>query len=218
MNNDVTELVLILDRSGSMSSCARSTVDCFNDFIEKQKQENSGAVYVSVVLFNQGREVLYNRVGLYEVRPLTVGEFRASGGTALYDALASGIHHIGKAYKYARPDEAPGKTIFVVITDGAENSSRLYTLEETRKMVEREIREYGWEFLFFGANLRAKEVAQALGFKEENAVDYICDEIGSTQTYDALNIFVSEFRKEGRVSSDWRGGVDRDYQTRKKSR
>lgn len=218
MNNDVTELVLILDRSGSMSSCARSTVDCFNDFIEKQKQENSGAVYVSVVLFNQGREVLYNRVGLYEVRPLTVGEFRASGGTALYDALASGIHHIGKAYKYARPDEAPGKTIFVVITDGAENSSRLYTLEETRKMVEREIREYGWEFLFFGANLRAKEVAQALGFKEENAVDYICDEIGSTQTYDALNNFVSEFRKEGRVSSDWRGGVDRDYQTRKKSR
>ncbi|MBS7338487.1 MAG: hypothetical protein KIG81_11600 [Thermoguttaceae bacterium] len=218
MNNDVTELVLILDRSGSMSSCARSTVDCFNDFIEKQKQENSGAVYVSVVLFNQGREVLYNRVGLYEVRPLTVEEFRASGGTALYDALASGIHHIGKAYKYARPDEAPGKTIFVVITDGAENSSRLYTLEETRKMVEREIREYGWEFLFFGANLRAKEVAQALGFKEENAVDYICDEIGSTQTYDALNSFVSEFRKEGRVSSDWRGGVDRDYQTRKKSR
>ena len=218
MNNDVTELVLILDRSGSMSSCARSTVDCFNDFIEKQKQENSGAVYVSVVLFNQGREVLYNRVGLYEVRPLTVGEFRASGGTALYDALASGIHHIGKAYKYARPDEAPGKTIFVVITDGAENSSRLYTLEETRKMVEREIREYGWEFLFFGANLRAKEVVQALGFKEENAVDYICDEIGSTQTYDALNSFVSEFRKEGRVSSDWRGGVDRDYQTRKKSR
>ena len=218
MNNDVTELVLILDRSGSMSSCARSTVDCFNDFIEKQKQENSGAVYVSVVLFNQGREVLYNRVGLYEVRPLTVGEFRASGGTALYDALASGIHHIGKAYKYARLDEAPGKTIFVVITDGAENSSRLYTLEETRKMVEREIREYGWEFLFFGANLRAKEVAQALGFKEENAVDYICDEIGSTQTYDALNNFVSEFRKEGRVSSDWRGGVDRDYQTRKKSR
>lgn len=218
MNNDVTELVLILDRSGSMSSCARSTVDCFNDFIEKQKQENSGAVYVSVVLFNQGREVLYNRVGLYEVRPLTVGEFRASGGTALYDALASGIHHIGKAYKYARPDEAPGKTIFVVITDGAENSSRLYTLEETRKMVEREIREYGWEFLFFGANLRAKEVAQALGFKEENVVDYICDEIGSTQTYDALNSFVSEFRKEGRVSSDWRGGVDRDYQTRKKSR
>ena len=170
------------------------------------------------MLFNQGREVLYNRVGLYEVRPLTVGEFRASGGTALYDALASGIHHIGKAYKYARPDEAPGKTIFVVITDGAENSSRLYTLEETRKMVEREIREYGWEFLFFGANLRAKEVAQALGFKEENAVDYICDEIGSTQTYDALNSFVSEFRKEGRVSSDWRGGVDRDYQTRKKSR
>ena len=218
MNNDVTELVLILDRSGSMSSCARSTVDCFNDFIEKQKQENSGAVYVSVVLFNQGREVLYNRVGLYEVRPLTVGEFRASGGTALYDALASGIHHIGKAYKYARPDEAPGKTIFVVITDGAENSSRLYTLEETRKMVEREIREYGWEFLFFGANPQAKEVAQALGFKEENAVDYICDEIGSTQTYDALNSFVSEFRKEGRVSSDWRGGVDRDYQTRKKSR
>lgn len=218
MNNDVTELVLILDRSGSMSSCARSTVDCFNDFIEKQKQENSGAVYVSVVLFNQGREVLYNRVGLYEVRPLTVEEFRASGGTALYDALASGIHHIGKAYKYARPDEAPGKTIFVVITDGAENSSRLYTLEETRKMVEREIREYGWEFLFFGANLQAKEVAQALGFKEENAVDYICDEIGSTQTYDALNNFVSEFRKEGRVSSDWRGGVDRDYQTRKKSR
>lgn len=218
MNNDVTELVLILDRSGSMSSCARSTVDCFNDFIEKQKQENSGAVYVSVVLFNQGREVLYNRVGLYEVRPLTVEEFRASGGTALYDALASGIHHIGKAYKYARPDEAPGKTIFVVITDGAENSSRLYTLEETRKMVEREIREYGWEFLFFGANLRAKEIAQALGFKEENAVDYICDEIGSTQTYDALNSFVSEFRKEGRVSSDWRGGVDRDYQTRKKSR
>ena len=218
MNNDVTELVLILDRSGSMSSCARSTVDCFNDFIEKQKQENSGAVYVSVVLFNQGREVLYNRVGLYEVRPLTVGEFRASGGTALYDALASGIHHIGKAYKYARPDEAPGKTIFVVITYGAENSSRLYTLEETRKMVEREIREYGWEFLFFGANLQAKEVAQALGFKEENAVDYICDEIGSTQTYDALNSFVSEFRKEGRVSSDWRGGVDRDYQTRKKSR
>ena len=218
MNNDVTELVLILDRSGSMSSCARSTVDCFNDFIEKQKQENSGAVYVSVVLFNQGREVLYNRVGLYEVRPLTVGEFRASGGTALYDALASGIHHIGKAYKYARPDEAPGKTIFVVITDGAENSSRLYTLEETRKMVEREIREYGWEFLFFGANLQAKEVAQALGFKEENALDYSCDEIGSTQTYDALNSFVSEFRKEGRVSSDWRGGVDRDYQTRKKSR
>ena len=218
MNNDVTELVLILDRSGSMSSCARSTVDCFNDFIEKQKQENSGAVYVSVVLFNQGREVLYNRVGLYEVRPLTVGEFRASGGTALYHALGCGIHHIGKAYKYARPDEAPGKTIFVVITDGAENSSRLYTLEETRKMVEREIREYGWEFLFFGANLRAKEVAQALGFKEENAVDYICDEIGSTQTYDALNSFVSEFRKEGRVSSDWRGGVDRDYQTRKKSR
>lgn len=218
MNNDVTELVLILDRSGSMSSCARSTVDCFNDFIEKQKQENSGAVYVSVVLFNQGREVLYNRVGLYEVRPLTVGEFRASGGTALYDALASGIHHIGKAYKYARPDEAPGKTIFVVITDGAENSSRLYTLEETRKMVEREIREYGWEFLFFGANLQAKKVAKALGFKEENAVDYICDEIGSTQTYAALNAFVSHFRKEGRASSDWRDAVDRDYQTRKKSR
>lgn len=218
MNSNVTELVLILDRSSSMSSCAKSTVDCLNDFIEKQKRENSGAVYVSVVLFNHEREVLYNRVGLYDVRPLTVEEFNASGYTALYDALASGIHHIGTAYKYARPDEAPGKTIFVVITDGEENSSRLYTLEETRKMVEREIREYGWEFLFFGANLQAKEVAKALGFKEENAVDYICDEIGSTKTYEALNSFVCHFRKEGRASSDWRDAVDRDYQTRKKTR
>ncbi len=201
-----------------MQPYSQSTVDCFNKFIEKQKRENSGAVYVSVVLFNQDREVLYNRVGLYGVRPMTLEEFSAGGSTSLYDALASGIHYIGKAYKYARPADVPGKTIFVVITDGEENSSRLYRLDEVRKMVEREIREYGWEFLFFGSNIQAKEVAKALGIKEENAVDYICDEIGSAETYDALNTFVCEFRKEGRVSSDWRGRVDRDYQTRNKSR
>ena len=169
MRNDLTELVLILDRSGSMSGLEADTIGGFNSMIEKQKKE-AGEALVSVVLFDDYSEVLYDRVPIQNVEPMTEEKYYVRGCTALLDAVGGAIHHIGNVHKYARPEDVPAKTIFIITTDGMENASRRYTYEHVRHMIERQKERYHWEFLFLGANINAVRVADRFGIRANRAV------------------------------------------------
>ena len=174
MKKNLTELVFILDRSGSMSGLEADTIGGYNSLLEKQKREE-GEAYVSTVLFDHETEVLHDRVKLQDLKPMTDREYYVRGCTALLDALGGAIHHIARIHKCAREEDRPEKTLFVVITDGMENSSRRYSLSKVKRMVEKEKEKYGWEFLFLGANMDAVEVAGRFGISADRAVRYECD-------------------------------------------
>lgn len=162
MKTNLTELVFILDRSGSMQGLEKDTIGGFNAMLEKQKKE-PGEALVSTVLFDDRIEMLHDRVKLGEVRPITEKEYCVRGCTALLDAVGGAIRHIGNIHKYARPEDVPERTLFVITTDGMENASRRYTADKVRRMIEHEKEKYGWEFLFLGANIDAVETAGSLG-------------------------------------------------------
>lgn len=175
MKKGLAEIVFILDRSGSMSGLEKDTIGGFNSTIEKQRNEQGEAI-VSVVLFDDKCEVLYDRVDMAKVPVLTDREYYARGCTALLDAIGSAIHHIGNVHKYAREEDRPEKTIFVITTDGYENASCKYTAERVRHMVERQTSKYGWEFVFLGANIDAIETARQYGISEDRAANYVNDD------------------------------------------
>ena len=168
MKTNLTELVFILDRSGSMQGLEKDTIGGFNAMLEKQKKE-PGEALVSTVLFDDRIEVLHDRVKLGEVRPITEKEYCVRGCTALLDAVGGAIRHIGNIHKYARPEDVPERTLFVITTDGMENASRRYTADKVRRMIEHEKEKYGWEFLFLGANIDAVETAGSLGIAPDRA-------------------------------------------------
>ena len=219
MRKGLTEIVFILDRSGSMSGLEKDTIGGYNSLIKKQKKEE-GEAYISTVLFDDRTEVLHDRVGLDKIKPMTEEEYYVRGCTALLDAVGGAIHHIGNVHKYAREEDRPEKTLFIITTDGQENSSRMYTYEKVKRMVERQKEKYGWEFLFLGANIDAVEEAGRFGIKPERAVNYECDEIGTAVNYRALNKAVSRVRNcaanemDKALAADWKEEIEADYNKR----
>ena len=170
MRKNLTEIVFILDRSGSMSGLEADTIGGYNSLIEKQKKE-AGEAYVSTVLFDDKAEVLHDRADLRKIQPMTDKDYYVRGCTALLDAVGGAIHHIGNVHKYAREEDRPEKTLFIITTDGMENSSRIYTYEKVKRMVERQKEKYGGEFLFLGANIDAAAEAERFGIRKDRAVD-----------------------------------------------
>ena len=213
MKKGLTEIVFILDRSGSMSGLEKDTIGGFNTTIEKQKQEEGEAI-VSTVLFDNDMEVLHDRVSLEKVAPLTDKEYYARGCTALLDAIGGAIHHIGNVHKYAREEDRPEKTIFVITTDGYENASRRYTSDRVKQMVERQKQKYGWEFIFLGANIDAIETARNFGIDEERAANFVNDGTGIGVMYEAQCCLMSDIRQSRKNDRAWKKNVDADYQKR----
>ena len=213
MKKDLTELVFILDRSGSMHGLEEDTIGGFNSFIEKQKDVD-GECLVSTVLFNSQSKVVHDRVPLREIEEMTRKDYVPSGSTALIDAMGDAIHHIRNVHKYIRKEDVPQHTIFVIITDGQENDSHRYSSDEVKKMVSQQ-KEKDWEFLFLGANIDAVETAKHYGIAEDRAVNFICDEVGVKKNFNALNKAVSMKRECCMISPDWDEEIKEDYKKRK---
>ncbi len=196
MRKGLTEVVFILDRSGSMSGLESDTIGGFNSLLEKQKK-GEGEVYISTVLFDDRVEILHDRLDIAKVEPMNENQYFVKGCTALLDAVGGAIHHIGNVHKYAREEDRPEKTLFVITTDGQENASRQYSYDKVKKMVERQKKEYGWEFLFLGANIDAVEVAGRFGIGANRAVRYESDHKGTQLNYRFLNETVAMARRAG---------------------
>ena len=194
MRKDLTEVVFILDRSGSMSGLEADTIGGFNSMLKKQKNEE-GEAYISTVLFDDQTEVLYDRVPVNKVEAMNDKQYYVRGCTALLDALGGAINHIGNIHKYAREEDRPEKTLFIITTDGMENASHQYTYEKVKKMVEKQKKKYGWEFLFLGANIDAIDVAGRFGIGADRAVNYECDKVGTALNYEVLSDAVSAVRR-----------------------
>lgn len=216
MKNNLTELVFILDRSGSMSGLEGDTIGGFNAMIEKQKRQE-GEAYVSTILFDNVSEVLHDRVKLSEIKPMTDRDYTVRGCTALLDAVGGAIHHIGNIHKYARTEDVPAHTLFVITTDGMENASRQYDSDRVKRMIERQKAKYGWEFLFLAANIDAVETAARFGIGRERAVNYHADSRGTKVVYETVAETVSMMRADMPIRSDWNRKVEDDYNNRKKS-
>ena len=214
MKYETSELVFILDRSGSMSGLEKDTIGGFNSLIQKQRKEK-GKCYVSCVLFDDVQEVIYDRMLLNEVKKMTQKQYYARGCTALLDAMGGAIRHIGNVHKYSK--EEIGKTLFIIITDGLENSSKRYTYVTIKQMVERQKEKYGWEFIFIGANMDVIQEANKFGI--DQAVRYACDEEGTALNYSVLSENIIKMRttvgnaKES-LPVDWAHKIKDDYQKR----
>ncbi len=209
-----TEIVFILDRSGSMAGLEADTIGGFNSLIQKQKREDGKAV-VSTVLFDDKCEVLHDRKDLMEIASLTEEDYYVRGCTALLDAVGGAIHHIGNVHKYARPEDRPERTLFIITTDGMENASRKYRYEKVKRMIERQKERYGWEFLFLGANMDAVSVAGRFGIAPERAVRFHCDEKGTELNYRVLSETIANVRCGAPMGASWKEEIERDYEERK---
>ena len=210
----MTELVFILDRSGSMSGLEKDTIGGFNSMLEKQRKEPGDAV-VSTVLFDNEIEVIHDRVVIADVPNLTDKEYFVRGCTALLDAVGGAIHHIGNVHKYARKEDVPEKTLFIITTDGMENASHHYTYDKVRQMIERQKERYGWEFLFLGANIDATAEAKRFGIDESMAANYHCDEVGTVLNYEVISEAITSVRTSAApLSADWKKKIDADYKKR----
>ena len=215
MKKNLTEIVFILDRSGSMAGLEDDTIGGFNAMIEKQRGE-PGEALVSTVLFDNESEVVHDRVDVQKVEPMTRKEYYVRGCTALLDAVGGAIHHIGNVHKYAREDDRPEKTLFVITTDGMENASRRYSYEKLKTMIRRQKEKYGWEFIFLGANIDAAGEAARFGISQDRAVNYHADHKGTAVIYEAVSEAVCSVRASRPMTNNWRRKIDEDYQKRGK--
>lgn len=221
MKKNLTEVVCILDKSGSMSGLERDTIGGYNSMIEKQKKED-GEAYISTVLFSDYSKVIHDRVSVDKIEPMTEKEYYVDGCTALLDAVGDAIHHIKTVHKYVREEDRPEKTLFIITTDGQENSSKRYSYDKVKKMVEHQKEKYGWEFIFLGANIDAIAEAGRFGINQEMAVNYNCDEVGISTSYMALSEAVSCVRrvKSGKLNEalgkNWKKDIEEDYKKRHK--
>ena len=215
----MTELVFILDRSGSMSGLEGDTIGGFNSMLEKQKRE-PGQCLVSTVLFDHLTEVIHDRVPLDRVQPLGEKEYFVRGSTALLDAVGGAIHHIGNVHKYARPEDRPERTLFVITTDGMENASRRYDYDKVKEMIERQKEKYDWEFIFLGANIDAAKEAARFGISADRAVRYESDHEGTALNYEVISETVSCMRAcpSAPLAAGWKSRIEADFKKRGKSR
>ncbi len=214
MKKGLTELVFILDRSGSMAGLEKDTIGGFNTMQEKQKQAE-GEALVSTVLFDHETDIIHDRADIQTVPPLTEKDYVPRGSTALLDAVGGAIHHIGNIHKYARAEDVPEHTIFVITTDGMENSSHRYSAEHVKQMIERQKARYHWEFLFLGANMDAVETARRYGIDEDRAVDFYTDAEGVDLEYDVVSATVTSMRSSNRpIGRDWKKPLEEDKRRR----
>lgn len=215
MNKNLTEIVFILDRSGSMAGLESDTIGGFNAMVEKQKKE-PGEAFLSAVLFNQVSTVVYDRVDIRKVEPMTDRQYCVGGSTALLDAIGGAVHHIANVHKYARVEDRPGKTVFVITTDGMENASHRYNYPEVQRMVRHEQEKCGWEFLFLGANMDAIAAARSFGIREDRAVRYECDSVGTSLNFTVAAQAISKLRTGKALDADWSAPIAEDYAKRGK--
>lgn len=214
--NGQTELVFILDRSGSMAGLESDTIGGFNGMIAQHRSEG-GDVLVSTVLFDHEHEVVHDRVRIADVPALTSKEYYTRGCTALLDAMGDAIHHIKNVHKYARPEDRPARTMFIITTDGMENSSTRYTADQVRAMVKQQ-EEAGWEFVFLGANIDAVQVAGGLGIRAENAVEFACDAAGVRENFASLGAMTCAFSAVGEVPIGWAEKIGKHLAKKKSGR
>ena len=213
MKKNLTEIVFILDRSGSMAGLVEDTIGGFNAMIGKQKAE-PGQAYVSTVLFSNESQVIHDRVDVQKVAPMTRRDYLPGGCTALLDAVGDAIHHIGNVHKYAREEDVPEHTLFVITTDGMENASRRYTADRVKMMIQRQKEKYGWEFIFLGANIDAVETAACIGIQADRAANFVADGAGADATFASVNEAVCRVRNNAPMNAEWRAAVDADYRRR----
>ena len=210
MKKDLTELVFLLDRSGSMQGLESDTIGGFNAMIDKQKQEK-GEALVSTVLFDHESRVLHDRLRLRDVPPMTERDYSVRGCTALLDAIGGAIRHIGNIHKYARREDVPEHTLFVITTDGMENASRAFRLDQVRRMIERRKEEDGWEFLFLGANIDAAKTARSFGIGADRAANYCPDNAGTRLNYEVLGEAIAAVRSSAPLDAGWKARIDEDF-------
>ena len=217
MANNTTEVVFIIDRSGSMSGFEKDTIGGFNSTVEKQKTQE-GTVYVSTVLFANRSEVLHDRVTVDKIAPMTENDYQVGGCTALLDAIGDAIHHIGNIHKYARPEDVPEHTVFIITTDGMENASHRYSSRKVKEMISNQTEKYGWEFIFMAANIDAVETAGNIGIRPERAVNYSQDGAGMKAEFCAMADAILTVRAcKNLDESEWRKDIDEDNMRRKKA-
>lgn len=214
MKKNLTEIVFILDRSGSMSGLEGDTIGGFNSLIRKQRTEE-GEALISTVLFDNFSEVIHDRIPLDQVPEMTGKEYYVRGCTALLDAVGGAVHHIGNVHKYAREEDRPERTLFVITTDGMENASRHYTYDRVRQMIERQKEKYGWEFLFLGANIDAAKEAVRFGIHADRAVNYHCDREGTALNYEVVAETICDVRAARPIQAGWKKRIDEDFRKRK---
>ena len=224
MRENLTELVFILDRSGSMSGLESDTIGGFNSMITKQQKEEGEAI-VSTVLFDDQCDVIHDRVPIGDVKKLTEEDYFVRGCTALLDAVGGAIHHIGNVHKYAREEDRPAKTLFIITTDGLENASKRYTFKDVKRLIEQQKEKYNWEFLFLGANIDAIEVAGNMGISRDRAANYNCDAAGTALNYAVLEKTVARVRKckaaefkSALAGGAWKADIDCDFEVRSKKK
>ena len=210
--NKDTELVFIIDRSGSMSGFEGDTVGGFNSMIEKQREEGEGKVYVTTVLFNGRHSILHDRLPIEKVERMTPADCVSSGSTALFDAIGDTVEHISMIHKYARPEDVPANTIFVITTDGEENASRRYSRKTIKSMIEEQTDKHEWEFIFVSANIDAEQSAAAIGISEERCASYVQSSEGFAECYAAMDSFVSMARGSKLSARDvsWRKDLEKN--------
>ena len=214
MKKNLTEMVFILDKSGSMAGLEADTIGGFNAMIERQKN-TEGEALVSTILFSNNSTVIHDRVDIRNVSPMTPKEYFVGGCTALIDAIGGAIHHIGNVHKYAREEDRPEHTIFVITTDGMENASRHYTSDEVKAMVRKDKEQYGWEFLFLGANIDAMETAARFGIGADRSVTFKNDSRGQQLNYDVVGRAVLQMREcAAPMSASWKDEIEEDVRTR----
>ena len=204
--NNLTEIVFILDRSGSMGGLESDTIGGFNAMLEKQKKEEGGA-FVSTILFDNVSEVLHDRIPIEKVEPMTEKQYFVRGCTALVDAIGGAISHVRKVHKYIRPEDVPAHTIFIITTDGMENASTRYSSDEVKRMISAQ-KELGWEFLFLGANIDAVETARHFGISEDRAVTYKADRKGTRMNFKAMGAAISSLRCDEAIPASWKEEIE----------
>ena len=207
------EILFILDRSGSMSGLESDTIGGFNSLIEKQRKQD-GTCWVSTVLFDSESEVLHDRIPLQSVKKMTEADYTVRGCTALIDAIGGAVQHISNIHKYARPEDIPAHTLFVITTDGMENASKRYSSDEVKRMVEQKKEEQGWEFLFIGANIDSVETAKSVGIAADRAVNYHADKKGTETLFRAVGKTVACMRADVPLQEDWCEEIAQDFRTR----
>ncbi|PRR80366.1 vWA domain-containing protein [Clostridium vincentii] len=215
MKKNLTELVFIIDRSGSMAGLEDDTMGGYNAVITKQKKED-GEANVTTILFDDQVETLHERISIQDIKQMTENEYYVRGCTALLDAIGETISYMGNVQKYAKSEERANKVLFIITTDGYENSSKEYSYDKVKGLIDRQKTRYDWEFLFLGANIDAISTAERFGISKEFATNYVPDKRGTKLNYEAMNVAISCCRAEMPLDKSWKEEVERDYKSRNK--